>query len=58
MDTHNKFMVGVRGDQIVIMLPPMGAISKPDALMLAAWIVALSTNDEDQFAEYLAAVQS
>lgn len=57
MDTQNKFMVGVQGNNIAILLPPRGPISKEDALMMAAWIVTLATNDEDQFAEYLVAVQ-
>lgn len=57
MDNTNKYMVGVRGKEIVIMLPPMGSISKHDALMMAAWIVTLA-DDDDKFAEYIAAVQS
>lgn len=46
MDTFNKYMVGVQGDNVVIMNPPRGPISKADALMLAAWIVTLAANDE------------
>lgn len=57
MDTFNKHMVGVQGDNIVIMNPPRQPMSKADALMFAAWIVTLG-DDDNKFAEYLAAVQS
>ncbi len=56
MDTHNKFMVGVQGERIVIMLPPTGPISKRDALMFAAWIVTLADDNAD-FTNFLAQVQ-
>jgi hypothetical protein len=43
---ENKFIVGVQGDQIVVGLPMRTArMSKADALLLAAWLVALSTDD-------------
>ena len=58
MDAFNKHMVGVQNDNIVIVMPPRGPISKSDALMMAAWIVTLATNDDDDFAEYLIAVRS
>lgn len=58
MDTTNKFMVGVRGEGIVIMLPPAGLISKADALMFAAWIVTLADDDETAFQKALDAVRS
>lgn len=58
MDTFNKHYVGVQGDNIVIMLPPPGPISKPEALMLAAWIVTLADDDETGFQKALEAVRS
>ena len=46
MDTFNKYMVGVQGDNIVIMMPPRAPMSKADALMFAAWIITLADDDE------------
>jgi hypothetical protein len=45
----NEFMVGVRGDEIHIMRSP-SMISKEQALVLAAWLVALA-DDNDEFEE-------
>jgi len=56
IDVFNKFMVGGRGEAIVIMNPPRGEISKADALLLAAWLVALANDGEDQFAKIFDAV--
>jgi hypothetical protein len=43
-DTANKYLVGARGDALVMLRPPLVGepISKVDALMLAAWLVALA----------------
>lgn len=51
----NIFFVGVSGSDIVILKPVPGRMSKEDAMNLAAWIVALT--DEDEFAKKLADVQ-
>ncbi len=41
---ENKWLVGVRGNEIVIGLPMRAArMTKEEALSLAAWLVALST---------------
>ena len=39
---ENEWFVSVQGDAILIMRPPVGPISKRQALELAAWIVALA----------------
>lgn len=57
MDTFNKHMVGVQGDNIVIMMPPRGPMSKHEAMVFAAWIVTLA-DDDDKFAEVLMAVHN
>lgn len=58
IDTLNKFMVGVQGENINILMPPRGPISKQDALLLAAWIVTLAADDEgSNFDAVLRAVQ-
>ncbi len=43
MDLMNSQMVGVNGDDIVIMLPKQ-RMSMVEALVHAAWIVALADN--------------
>lgn len=57
IDTSNKFMVGVQGNSIVIMMPPPGRISKRDALVFAAWIATLADDDGLSFDAALKAVQ-
>lgn len=58
IDTANKFMVGVQGNNIVIMMPPPGRISKRDALVFAAWIATLADDDGLGFDAALEAVQA
>ena len=60
IETLNKFLVGVRGDEIVIMNPPRTLISKEDALLLAAYLVAMADTSEghEQFERVLEAVES
>lgn len=57
MDTTNKYIVGAAGKDIVIMNPP-SRLSKEDALMFAAWIVALADMSGEQFEKALEAVWS
>jgi len=54
----NEFLVGVRGEQVVIGLPMRTArMTRDKALTLAAWLVTLSTTDpEKDFQPILAAV--
>ena len=58
VDTYNKFLVGSRGKMgLCIMLPPGCGlpIAYEDALNLAAWLVAL-TGEEERFKVVLEAV--
>lgn len=55
IDTANRFLVGIKGDRIVVMLPPTGPIMKPYALNLAAHLVAMA-DDNDEFPKILEAV--
>lgn len=59
VDTFNKFFVGLGGvDEIVFALRPVPQrISKADALILAAWLVALA-DDQQEFGKILEAVQN
>lgn len=62
MDTFNKYGIGLAGAEgsacIAIMKPPLGHISKADALLLAAWLVALADPLGERFPEFLKAVQN
>lgn len=56
IDTFNKFLVGAQGENIAVV--SLGrTMSKPDALILAAWLVALA-DDKGEFPAILAAVSS
>jgi len=57
IDTANKFMVGVRGDHIVVLNPPREPITNADALNLAAYIVSC-VGDDELWESTLAAVQN
>lgn len=58
IDTTNKFLVGARGDTVVI-VHPQWALSKNDALLLAAQLVSCAAvlMGDRTFEETLAAVQ-
>ncbi len=64
IDTGNKYLVGVRGD-VVVMLRPPRELTRSDAVLLAAYLVALADcihdplGDADtQFANVLEAVRA
>lgn len=58
-ETFNAQMVGVSGDRIVVMMPK-SSMTKAEALMHAAWLVALADNSEDnaEFKSVLDAVNA
>jgi hypothetical protein len=47
IDTFNRFMVGVRGERIVVLRPPVAPMTADEALTLAAHLVALADYYED-----------
>lgn len=57
IDTFNKFFVGMQGDDLHFLKPVPLRISKPDALLLAAYLVAMG-DDNGEFPVYLAAVRN
>jgi len=57
IDTSNKFLVGVNGDSILFMRPVPPRLTYDDALLLAAYLVALADRD-DKFQAVLEAVQN
>lgn len=59
MDTANRFLVSVQGDDIIVMLPPV-RMTRAEALTFAAWVVALAdeSDDDRDFKEVLSAVQA
>lgn len=57
MDTTNKYFVGGNAAGIVILNPPR-RLGQEDALIFAAWIVAMADPLGEKFAEALDAVTS
>jgi hypothetical protein len=54
----NEFVVSATGaEDVVILRPPTGALSKDQALALAAWLVAVA-GDRARFNQILDAVES
>jgi hypothetical protein len=59
INVTNKFLVGVRGDNALVIakLRPDYLLTKANALNLAAWLVALA-DDNDEFPALLRAIQN
>lgn len=58
LDVSNKWMVGAAGPNVVILRPPT-SLSVDDALVFAAWIVALAEyRAKTPFADVLEKVQN
>lgn len=55
IDTTNKFLVSARGDNVVL-LKPVQIFSKEDAVLFAAWLLALSEASTERFEEVYEAV--
>jgi hypothetical protein len=60
LDTSNKFLVGSNGAHLVFLKPLPQKITRGDALLLAAWLVAIASEEDDEadFRRVLEAVQS
>lgn len=48
-DSSNQFAVGVRGDYVVITRVPIGQLTKPEAVNLAAWLMVLADPEGKEF---------
>lgn len=46
MNAPNKYAVASQGDCLIILRSPIGPITQTDALVLAAWLVALSDKNK------------
>ena len=59
METFNKFGVGTRDGNIVILMPPR-ILSPGDAMLFAAWIVAMAgaAYPAVEFGDYIDAVEN
>ena len=57
LDTMNRFGVSVYGDGLAILNPPR-VLTHDDALLLAAYLVALSRHGRERFLEVLEAVEN
>jgi hypothetical protein len=58
IETINDHLVCSNGDSIIIRMPPHGAMSKADALRLAAWLVAIADETGEEFQKVLHAVMN
>lgn len=56
-DTTNRQMVAIQGDFILVIMPQL-KMTKAEALLHAAWLVALADDSGDQFQKVLEAVES
>jgi hypothetical protein len=56
-DAANNFLVSCNLDRLLIGRPPLGAISRPAALNLAAWLVTLADPTGLEFAALLTSVK-
>jgi hypothetical protein len=59
IDTFNRFMVGASASspsRIQVARPPLGSISREEALNLAAWLVAMTDPARQEFDALLKAV--
>lgn len=57
-DTMNRHMVSVCAGKIALLNPPAAPITNDEALVLAAWLVALADPLGERFGDALEAVQS
>lgn len=57
VDAANRQLVGVQGDEIVIVLPRL-RMSRSEALSHAAWLAVVADPDGERFAATLKAVRS
>jgi hypothetical protein len=57
LDTANYFMVGVKGDEVVILRPKSGPMTKAEAANLAKWLFVLSGESVDAFARGVKEIQ-
>lgn len=57
VDVPNEFFVGVQGDDIVFLRSIPQKLKEREALLLAAWIVALADPLQEKFPAVLKAVR-
>jgi len=55
IDISNKFMVGTQANDVVFLRPVPKKLSREEALVLAAWLVAVAGNpaNEKEFSDLL-----
>jgi hypothetical protein len=56
IDTTNKFMVGAQRNFVAVGRPPTGLITKDEAVLLAAWLLAMSGKSLAEFERAFGAV--
>lgn len=58
MDVLNKYLVAVRGDNIVVLNPSMKEMTRNEALVFAAWLVVIAEDSHHKFSNALSAVKN
>jgi hypothetical protein len=58
VDIMNKYFVGSNGTTISILMPPLTPLTKDDALVFAAWLVACADPMGDRFEKVMHKVLS
>lgn len=58
MNTQNRYAVAARGDGNIEIFNPPRELSKEDALVFAAWVVAQTEDGDAGFQKALKAVRS
>ncbi len=58
IETPNEFMIGLHGENVVVMMPPK-RMTHDQSLLFAAWLVVMSDGEgTHSFEEFLQAVKS
>jgi len=57
-ETFNRFLVGVNGPSVVFLRPVPRRLSRPEAMNLAAYLVALGEETPGDFDRLLAAIRN
>ena len=58
LDIMNKHAVGLIGEKIGMLAPPINSVTRDEALILAAWLVALADPGSERFSAILKRVQN
>lgn len=57
-ETINDFLVGAIGDEVIVLSPVHGRMTKAQALRMAAWLIVIADPLEEEFPAVYQAVRS